>query len=26
VFHSEGGTKEQPKVFKLQMRPDPLAH
>jgi hypothetical protein len=26
VFHSEGGTKEQPKVFKLQIRPDPLAH
>jgi hypothetical protein len=26
VFHSENGTKEQPRVFKLQMRPDPLAH
>jgi hypothetical protein len=26
VFHSENGTKEQPRVFKLQIRPDPLAH
>jgi hypothetical protein len=26
VFHSENGTKDSPKVFKLQMRPDPLAH
>jgi hypothetical protein len=26
VFHSEGGTEAQPKVFKLQIRPDPLAH
>ena len=26
VFHSEGGKSEQPKVFKLQIRPDPLAH
>jgi hypothetical protein len=25
VFHSENGTKDSPKVFKLQMRPDPLA-
>jgi hypothetical protein len=25
VFHSEGGKSEQPKVFKLQIRPDPLA-
>jgi len=25
VFHSENGTKEQPRVFKLQIRPDPLA-
>jgi hypothetical protein len=26
VFHNEGGTSNQPKVYKLQMRPDPLAH
>jgi hypothetical protein len=25
-FHSEGGTEAYPKVFKVQMRPDPLAH
>ena len=25
VFHNEGGKDEQPKVYKLQMRPDPLA-
>jgi hypothetical protein len=25
MFHSESGKGEQPKVFKLQMRPDPLA-
>jgi hypothetical protein len=25
-FHSEGGTDANPKVFKVQMRPDPLAH
>jgi hypothetical protein len=25
VFHSEGGTEARPRVFKLQMRPDPLA-
>ncbi len=25
VFHGEGGTSAQPKVFKVQMRPDPLA-
>jgi hypothetical protein len=25
-FHSEGGTDAYPKVFKVQMRPDPLAH
>jgi len=26
VFHNEGGTSNSPKVYKLQMRPDPLAH
>ena len=26
VFHNEGGTKNQPKVYKVQIRPDPLAH
>jgi hypothetical protein len=26
VFHGEGGKDAQPKVFKLQVRPDPLAH
>jgi hypothetical protein len=25
VFHSEGGTSAQPKIFKVQIRPDPLA-
>jgi hypothetical protein len=25
-FHGEGGTEAFPKVFKVQMRPDPLAH
>jgi len=25
-FHGEGGKEAQPKVFKLQIRPDPLAH
>jgi hypothetical protein len=25
-FHSEGGTDAYPKVFKIQMQPDPLAH
>ena len=24
-FHSEGGAGERPRVFKVQMRPDPLA-
>jgi len=26
VFHNEGGTEQQPKVYKVQVRPDPLAH
>jgi hypothetical protein len=26
VFHNEGGTANYPKVYKLQIRPDPLAH
>jgi hypothetical protein len=26
VFHNEGGTKNYPKVYKVQVRPDPLAH
>jgi hypothetical protein len=26
VFHGEGGRDAQPKVFKVQVRPDPLAH
>ncbi|HEX4327332.1 MAG TPA: carboxypeptidase-like regulatory domain-containing protein [Burkholderiales bacterium] len=26
VFHNEGGTKNTPKVYKFQVRPDPLAH
>jgi hypothetical protein len=26
VFHNEGGTQNQPKVYKVQVRPDPLAH
>jgi hypothetical protein len=25
-FHNEGGTHNKPKVYKLQIRPDPLAH
>jgi len=25
VFHNEGGTQNSPKVYKVQMRPDPLA-
>ncbi len=25
-YHSEGGAGERPRVFKVQMRPDPLAH
>ncbi len=25
VFHNEGGTQNRPKVYKMQMRPDPLA-
>jgi hypothetical protein len=25
VFHNEGGKEGQPKVYKLQIRPDPLA-
>lgn len=25
-FHSEGGKEAYPKVFKVQLRPDPLAH
>ena len=25
-FHNEGGTQNKPKVYKLQIRPDPLAH
>ncbi len=25
VFHNEGGTGERPKVYKLQLRPDPIA-
>ncbi|NVO14879.1 MAG: carboxypeptidase regulatory-like domain-containing protein [Rhodoplanes sp.] len=25
VFHNEGGTENRPKVYKVQMRPDPLA-
>ncbi len=25
-FHSEGGTEAYPKVYKVQIRPDPLAH
>jgi hypothetical protein len=25
VFHNEGGTQARPKVYKLQIRPDPLA-
>lgn len=26
IFHNEGGTQNRHKVYKLQMRPDPLAH
>jgi hypothetical protein len=26
VFHNEGGTASRPKVYKVQLRPDPLAH
>ena len=26
VFHNEGGSQNSPKVYKLQIRPDPLAH
>jgi len=26
VFHNEGGTKNSPQVYKVQVRPDPLAH
>jgi len=26
VFHNEGGTAARPKLYKVQMRPDPLAH
>lgn len=26
VFHNEGGNKNYPKVYKFQVRPDPLAH
>ena len=26
VFHNEGGTASRPKVYHIQMRPDPLAH
>ena len=26
VFHNEGGIQNQPKVYKVQVRPDPLAH
>jgi hypothetical protein len=25
VFHNEGGTRNRPKVYKMQLRPDPLA-
>ncbi len=25
VFHNEGGTQNRPRVYKLQVRPDPLA-
>jgi len=25
IFHNEGGTKNRPKVYKMQLRPDPLA-
>jgi hypothetical protein len=26
IFHNEGGTAERPKLYKIQVRPDPLAH
>ena len=26
AFHNEGGTENRPKVYKIQVRPDPLAH
>ncbi len=26
VFHNEGGTQNRPKVYKIQMRPNPLAN
>jgi len=26
VFHNEGGTENRPKAYKIQVRPDPLAH
>jgi hypothetical protein len=26
VFHGEGGKEARPRVFKVQMRPDPRAH
>ena len=26
VFHNEGGIKNKPMAFHIQMRPDPLAH
>jgi hypothetical protein len=26
VFHNEGGTQNRPKVYKIQIRPDPLAN
>jgi hypothetical protein len=26
VFHNEGGTANYPKVYKVQIRPDPLAN
>ncbi|MBV8835007.1 MAG: carboxypeptidase regulatory-like domain-containing protein, partial [Alphaproteobacteria bacterium] len=26
VFHNEGGSDNRPKVYKIQVRPDPLAH
>jgi hypothetical protein len=26
VFHNEGGTQNSPKVYKVQIRPDPLAN
>ena len=26
VFHNEGGTESRPKVYKVQLRPNPLAH